>query len=405
MGSIINQMAKLDMRILLISLGFFALTFTASAQLLDFLPFVGDDTEQMPPEEQQRLAAPILADAIEAEEAGREGRALDLYEDVFDDYPESEAAAEAVFRTGRIRMSQQKWKQAFEAYRELFRSYPDYGEFNIVISDIYDLAVAASEGRGLRWLGIIPYKSTENAISYFEFLVAAAPFSEYAPLALMNLAFIHQRKGNVIGAVDSLDRIINFYPDSMLSSDAYLELAKTFEDQVQGAYYDQGSTREAISYYRDFLILYPDSPAVAEGEAGLAAMEDQLAASKLILGEWYFRYRQNYSAARVFFNEAITVSPESPSAQEAREYLARIEELAPELDSDAVVTEAPASSRQPEERRGFFSRVWDTVTFWDGDDEEDTETSEDQEDADQREAEDTGETLDGVVGGTISNGG
>ncbi|MCD8483939.1 MAG: hypothetical protein LR015_15605 [Verrucomicrobia bacterium] len=42
---------------------------------------------------------------------------------------------------------------------------------------------------------------------------------------------------------------------------------------------------------------------------------------------FYFRHRSNFRAAEVFFNEAITISPNSPSAMRARAYLARIEEF------------------------------------------------------------------------------
>ena len=45
----------------------------------------------------------------------------------------------------------------------------------------------------------------------------------------------------------------------MLAPDAYYNMAQTYSNLVNGAEYDQGSTRQAISYYEDFLILFPQN--------------------------------------------------------------------------------------------------------------------------------------------------
>ena len=43
----------------------------------------------------------------------------------------------------------------------------------------------------------------------------------------------------------------------MVTSDAYLKLAETHAALVDGPLYDQGATNEAISYFEDYLILFP----------------------------------------------------------------------------------------------------------------------------------------------------
>jgi len=80
-----------------------------------------------------------------------------------------------------------------------------------------------------------------------------------------------------------------------------------------------------MTYYEDFAILHSKQPRAAEAEKGAAEMRDLLAQSRLVIGDFYFRYRNNFHAARVFYNEAITISPQSPSAEEARQKLAQVE--------------------------------------------------------------------------------
>jgi outer membrane protein assembly factor BamD len=54
-------------------------------------------------------------------------------------------------------------------------------------------------------------------------------------------------------------------------------------------------------------------------------MEDLLARSRLNLGDFFYNYRSNNTAALVFYNETITIAPDSEAAEEARARIADIE--------------------------------------------------------------------------------
>ena len=53
-------------------------------------------------------------------------------------------------------------------------------------------------------------------------------------------------------------------------------------------------------------------------------MENLLASSRLNLGDFYYLHRNNNTAALVFYNEAITIAPDSEAAAETN---ARIEDI------------------------------------------------------------------------------
>ena len=156
---------------------------------------------------------------------------------------------------------------------------------------------------------------------------------------------------NSIYAIDALDRMINNHPQSLLSSDAYLKLAQTHASLVQGPNHDQAATQEAITYFQDFMILFPGDPNVAAAETGLDDMRTMLAKSKIVMADFYFYKRDNYTAARVFYNEAITVYPDSAVADIAKERLSEVEAEAakylPETESDDEET-------TPKKKKRFF---------------------------------------------------
>ena len=182
------------------------------------------------------------------------------------------------------------------------------------------------EGARAWILGVLPdFKQYATAIRQVELSVRNAPYRDYAPLALMIMAWVSEMEGDPAAALDALDRLINYYPQSMLASDAYYNMAKTYADLVKGAQYDQGSTRQAISYYEDFLILFPESNYLGEVESNLDSMEDLLARSRLNLGDFYYNYRSNNTAALVYYNETITLAPDSIAAEEARLRIADID--------------------------------------------------------------------------------
>lgn len=301
-----------------------------------------------------RNALELMNNARAAEENDQDRRALRAYKKVTKDYAKSVYAPEAYFRTGQIRMDQKRYTRAFDALQQIVFYYPSYDKFDQVIGQQYRIATLFAEGsaRG-RILWVIPgFKNRTKAVTYYEQVIANAPYSDYAPLALMNLARLHKRLGDDASAIFALDRIINSYWESILTPDAYLRLAQTHSSLVDGPLYDQASTREAITLYEDFMILFPGDPSIGEAEKGLAEMKTVLAESKLKIGDFYYRRRGNLTAAKVFYNEAITTYPDSEVAARAR---AKLDVVEARLAALPKAEEGrPAIDTEKRKKRFFF---------------------------------------------------
>ncbi|HWA85796.1 MAG TPA: outer membrane protein assembly factor BamD [Opitutus sp.] len=273
-----------------------------------------------------RNALEIMNRAREAEEKDHIGSAIHSYKRVTKKYPASVYAAEAFYRTGKLYLGRRQYYKAFENLNQVVTRYPNSKHFNDVIGEEYRIASALLDGARNHIWGIIPsFRNRSRAIEYFEVVLRNAPYSDYAPLALMNEARGFLRERDTDEAIDALDRMINNYPQSLLTPDAYLKLAQTHEKLVDGPAYDQGSTKEAITYFEDFLILFPGDPNTPSAAKGLDEMKTVLAESKMKIGDFYFKYRRNYTAAKVFYNEAITSYPDSPIAAKAKEKLAEVD--------------------------------------------------------------------------------
>ncbi len=270
-------------------------------------------------------AAELMAQARIAQDKGSQWTALGLYDDVVDDYPNTAFAPEAHYQRGFIYTQRHQFESANKEFNAIIRRYPEYPNFNQVISSQYKIGELVQDGERPYYWGVIPgFRDYQLGVDAYEAVVKNAPYSEYAPLALMNAAIIANKEDKQEEAIDALDRLINNYPGSILSSDAYLTLAQTYASLVQGASYDQEATRQALSYYSDYMILFPKADGIYEAEAGLYYMRETLAMSKYKLGDFYYKFRNNSRAALTFYNEAITVDPSSSVAIQAREQIDKI---------------------------------------------------------------------------------
>lgn len=300
---------------------------------------------------QTERARPIYQKALAAERDGRMRRALKLYKEIYTDFPASSFSAQSLFNSAIIRYDRKDWKKSYSAFQSILIYHPDFPKFNEIVEYQFKIALACADGDGIRFLFVFPSHAYNRAVEYFEIVINNAPYSDLAPLALMNIALIRQYQNETVLAIDALDRLINAYPSSLLADDAYLSLAETFAENVQGPMYDQGATREAISYFEDFLILFSTNQELERAEKGLAEMEDVYARSKLVIGQYYFKHRRWYQAAEIFFNEAITTAPDSEAAQVARGYIEQIEKIRAEW--------TPPEPQAPEQQkeRSFIRRL------------------------------------------------
>ncbi|MEO0054751.1 MAG: hypothetical protein RLZZ50_698 [Verrucomicrobiota bacterium] len=292
-------------------------------------------------------AKSIMDAARRAEDAGDLGKANSGYKKVIKKYGSSVFAPEALYRSANYYEGRRQYSKAFRNLQRIIAEHPAYPRFSEVLGAEYRIATKLVAGARPRYFGVIPgFRQREKGIEFLETIVTNAPFSEYAPISLMNAAQAYTKTGDRDASIDALDRMINNYPESFLTPDAYLKLATAQASITQGPAYDQASTQLALTYFQDYLILYPGDADATVATKGFDAARAMLAESKMTIGDFYYKHRSNYQAAKVFYNEAITIYPESPTAERARGLLAKIEKIeSGEIPADGANRPAPRAKR------------------------------------------------------------
>lgn len=257
--------------------------------------------------------------------AGHLSKALDAYRSVNRRFPFSNLAPEALKKRGIVYLKQHRFQSAFNCFQRIVDKYPNYENFLEILQLEFDTAQALMDGKRHYFWGKIPgFKDRGSALRFFQKIVDQAPYGDIAPKALMNIAHLGMRIREPEKSIEALERVIDEYSNSPFASEAQLLLAKVRRKMVIGPAYDQRATEEAVNCYREFLILYPDSPQVPDAEQGLEEARDLLAASKLNMGNFYYHRRQNPRAALMYYQEVLSIAPESQAAKCAQESIARI---------------------------------------------------------------------------------
>ncbi len=266
---------------------------------------------------------------------------------------EIQIGPESLYRAAGLREKSGDWQKAFEHLRLIAEAYTDY-DFERVAESLMRIAERLAREKLPRKWGVVPrFRSGTQDRLRLNQIAGLARGPRFAPRALMALAEIAQKDGQVDEALDALERLTNLYPDNYLCEEAYFILAKIFEDRVAGPSYDQGSTLKALNFYEDYLILFAKAPAQSKhelladyknrleeskertllAEEGRKKMREILSASKLEVGQYVEKFGKYYLTnwkelgnrpALQFYNEAITTAPESDAARKAEVKVAEL---------------------------------------------------------------------------------
>jgi len=284
------------------------------------------------PVEVATLPCAALAVAYAQEKTGDDSDALNAYAEILSLFPDSDFAAEALYRRGVIFSSRRQFPSAFECFSALEDAFPASPRVDDAVAQAYlvtemvRLGVRPLKGGWMPW-----FKDRTEALDFYERLYEMAPHAAISPRLLFHkgkFAF-ELSEGwfsfdKTLDAIDAFERMISIYPEAKFVPDAYLDLAGTYEAGIVGADWDQLSTRRAISYYTDFYSLFPEHEKAEFAYKKTEELTDLLAGNRLVIGDFYYSRHNNLRAALTFYNEAITLAPDSPAGKEAATRIERI---------------------------------------------------------------------------------
>lgn len=257
---------------------------------------------------------------------GNEQAQQKIYKKILSKYPKASIAKEAAYNRGVYLFHKEKYQEAFKAFSTLKQFHPDSPQLDSAIQFQFQCAENLMNQTKKTILGFgNPATYNTESIPLFVAYSQLFPYNEKAPLALLYSAKVSQSDKEYDTAIFSLKGLINNYPDSAYTAEAYFLVAHIYSEFIKGPEYDLESTREAIRYCEDFIALYPQHEDIRAIEVLYERMLNSLATNRVLLADYYYFNRRDNVAAIIFYNEAITIAPNSQAAIEAQERLDAIE--------------------------------------------------------------------------------
>jgi len=281
-------------------------------------------------ETQEAAASVMLAEARLAHNAGKTGKAQNLYQAVAKQYPFTPSAAEAAFQNALIIRHTGRMDDAFEAFQSFLNDHRDSPRFNEAIEKQFELAEEAKGGRKQRGMLLLSMKmNSSDIIEFYDRIIRNAPFGKYAPLAQFSIAEIQQDLNEKDKAVAAYQRVVENYPGTSQAAEAQFRIGSISNIAAQRSE-DASNLLAARDALRTYIVANPGGERKQETEMILSQVNTAEANQSLTVAKFYKRMGKTRAAA-IYLNEALKYGSAEVSA-EARTLLA---ELAAE-DPDGV---------------------------------------------------------------------
>jgi outer membrane protein assembly factor BamD (BamD/ComL family) len=308
---------------------------TPSFALLDFIFGKKQKVAPMADERaaQESAATVLLAEAKQAQCAGRNGKAQGLYQFIVKQYPFTPSGAEAAFQNAFIIRQTGKMDDAFEAFQAFISGYQDNPRFNEAVEQQFEIAEEAKGGKKQAGLLLLPMKmNSSDIIEFYEQIIKNAPYGNYAPLAQFSIAEIQQEMREKDKAIAAYQKVVENYPGTSQASEAQFRIGSISNIAAQRSE-DSSNLLMARDALRTYIASNPEGERKQETEMILRQVNTAEANQSLTVAKFYKRVGKTPAAA-IYLNEALKFGSPEVSA-EARELLAELAATDPEGVAEA----------------------------------------------------------------------
>ena len=140
------------------------------------------------------------------------------------------------------------------------------------------------------------YQQGNDAIAQGKFFTASEafnaisdnyPYSEFAPNALLFVAYSEYQRGNYLETISKVNQYRQTYPASPnIAYGLYLK-ALSYYEQISNIERDQGHTEDAKENFQQLINAYPNSNYSRDAKLKLVLINDSLAGKNLAIGRSY----------------------------------------------------------------------------------------------------------------------
>ena len=195
-----------------------------------------------------------------------------------------------------------------------------------------------------------------KAIDSFEKLKDWYPFSKYAILAELKLADSYFHRGNYEDAIYAYEYFEGLHPRNEAIPYVIFQIGMCHFEQKALPDRDQTATEAALENFMRLTREYPQSPEAAMALEHIKVCQDTLARHDLFVGAYYFKAKK-FHAARVRFADILSAYPDVGVHRRALEYVALCDAFIAKEEAEAMELKALTQEERREEAAKYKKKL------------------------------------------------
>jgi len=310
-----------DTRYLLCGILAFSLGTGTSHAFLGGLLKRGEEKKVLNAEElstQQGTAEAQMSKARAYESSGKIRQARDSYKAISRSYSRTDAGTQAKFDYARMLEAGGDSRDAFDEYQSLITNFRNTPNFTEAVKRQFDIAEALRTSDKKGFLGMGAPVQPSRLVEMFEQISASAPFTEYAPKALLNAGYVRTKVGERAEAIAAFQSVVDKYADTEYAKEAQYQIFK-----LRGVNAENSNSpvedRAQVEAGLDFVNQNPEDQRASEIKSNLQSIEER-SMEKLYNTGVFYEKSGKPDSARVYFREVVK-NPSTPWAPKAQERL------------------------------------------------------------------------------------
>lgn len=268
----------------------------------------------------------LYQEAKQAEDSGKQDKALKLYGKAAELYPLASTSAQARFREAQILEQKGEVLKAFDSYQKLLSRYQSSGLYTTALNRQAALAQSAADGEvKTSFLGLKSGLSTERVVTMLGQVRDNAPRSATASKAQFTIGALHQSRKEEREAIAAYRKVVSDYHDSREAPEAQFRIGKVFMESAERGNQNQATVAQARESLQDYLNQYPGHARNAEARRLLSELGGRNLQKTFDVAEFYLKTGETESA-KVYYREVMARAGSGPLHQKAKARLAELGE-------------------------------------------------------------------------------
>ncbi len=250
-------------------------------------------------------------------------RAIEEFEKIPENFPNSKLAAEGVYYAGICWQQKGDPAKAADAFQKLVDHYPYSDRIRDAVKREFDIANDFAAGAKVKVLGVPALSGQEKALELYKHIVKNAPFGTYGDQAQFKMGDLYKSQEEYEEAQKAYQLVVDDYPSSELVSKARYEIAECSMLASKKAQYDEKTAQRAIEQFQGFMQTFPETEQAKEADAAIKALREKNALTNLQTAAFYEKQKK-FASAKVYYEEVIRQYPDTSVADTARK---KVEEI------------------------------------------------------------------------------